>query len=49
MSLIFNNLVTSKFMFRVRFEEMCGYTTKILFQTDGMLLREAMLDPLLKK
>ena len=46
---MFNNFVTPNIIFRVRFEEMCGYTTKILFQTDGMLLREAMLDPLLKK
>ena len=35
---------------QVRFEDMSdAHKTEILFQTDGMLLREAMLDPLLSK
>jgi len=33
----------------VRFEDVTSTNTKIKFLTDGMLLREAMLDPLLKK
>ncbi|XP_040567128.1 ATP-dependent RNA helicase DHX33 [Lepeophtheirus salmonis] len=37
--------------YKVRFEQVAepNSITKILFQTDGMLLREAMLDPNLKK
>lgn len=35
--------------YRVRFEDVTGGSTKILFQTDGMLLREAMVDPLLAR
>uniref|UniRef100_A0A2P2I525 RNA helicase n=1 Tax=Hirondellea gigas TaxID=1518452 RepID=A0A2P2I525_9CRUS len=35
--------------YSVRFEEMISDRTKIKFATDGMLLREAMLDPLLKR
>jgi len=35
--------------YRVRFEDMTDGSTKILFQTDGMLLREAMVDPLLSR
>ena len=35
--------------YRVRFEDVTGGSTKILFQTDGMLLREAMVDPLLSR
>ena len=35
--------------YTVRFEDMSNIKTKIKFLTDGMLLREAMLDPLLKK
>jgi HrpA-like RNA helicase len=35
--------------YRVRFEDSTGPETKIIFQTDGMLLREAMLDPSLSK
>ena len=31
--------------YRVRFQEQCDSTTRLLYQTDGMLLREAMLDP----
>lgn len=30
--------------YRVRFEEKLSYRTKIKFVTDGMLLREAILD-----
>ena len=37
------------FYYRVRFEDMTDGSTKILFQTDGMLLREAMVDPLLSR
>ena len=35
--------------YTVRFEDVSNNKTKIKFLTDGMLLREAMLDPLLKK
>ena len=35
--------------YTVRFEDVSNIKTKIKFLTDGMLLREAMLDPLLKK
>jgi HrpA-like RNA helicase len=34
--------------YRVRFDEKLSYRTKIKFVTDGMLLREAILDPALK-
>ena len=39
----------SKVGYRVRFEDSTSAETKIIYQTDGMLLREAMLDPLLNK
>ncbi|XP_008117668.3 ATP-dependent RNA helicase DHX33 isoform X1 [Anolis carolinensis] len=35
--------------YSVRFEELCSEETKIKFLTDGMLLREALGDPLLHK
>ena len=35
--------------YSVRFDEKSSKNTKLKFLTDGMLLREAMLDPLLKK
>lgn len=35
--------------YRVRFDEKLGYKTKIKFLTDGMLLREAILDQSLSK
>lgn len=35
--------------YTVRFEDVSNVKTKIKFLTDGMLLREAMLDPLLKR
>ncbi|KAA0198472.1 hypothetical protein HAZT_HAZT007935 [Hyalella azteca] len=35
--------------YSVRFEEMVSDKTRIKFATDGMVLREAMLDPLLKR
>lgn len=35
--------------YTVRFEDVSNAKTKIKFLTDGMLLREAMLDPLLKR
>ena len=35
--------------FRVRFEEMVSNKTRVKFVTDGMLLREAILDPDLSK
>lgn len=35
--------------YRVRFEDVSGNSTKILYQTDGMLLREAMVDSLLSR
>jgi len=33
----------------VRFEDCTGKDTKIKYMTDGMLLREAIHDPLLKR
>ena len=33
----------------VRFEDVSSKETKIRFMTDGMLLRETLLDPLLKR
>lgn len=39
----------SKVGYRVRFEDTTGPETKIVYQTDGMLLRESMIDPLLSK
>lgn len=33
----------------IRFEDVTGPATKLKYMTDGMLLREAMLDPLLSK
>ena len=39
----------SKVGYRVRFEDTTGVETKIVYQTDGMLLRESMLDPTLTK
>ena len=35
--------------YRVRFEENCTPKTRIKYMTDGMLLREALLDPNLNK
>lgn len=35
--------------YRVRFDEKLSYKTKIKFVTDGMLLREAILDSHLKQ
>ena len=35
--------------YRVRFEDSTTEETRIIYQTDGMLLREAMLDPMLSK
>ena len=35
--------------YSVRFEEACSFSTKLKFVTDGILLRESMLDPLLEK
>ena len=41
--------VESQVGYRVRFEDNTGPQTKIIYQTDGMLLREAMLDASLSK
>ena len=35
--------------FRVRFQDQSDSTTRLLYQTDGMLLREAMLDSKLSR
>lgn len=35
--------------YSVRFDDCSSPTTKLKFMTDGMLLREAMVDPLLKR
>jgi len=33
----------------VRFDDCCSSKTRLKFMTDGMLLREAILDPMLMK
>jgi len=35
--------------YSIRFEDCTSYKTKLKYMTDGMLLREAMIDPLLEK
>lgn len=35
--------------YSIRFEDMTGPTTMLKYMTDGMLLREAMTDPLLER
>ena len=35
--------------YTVRFEDSTSQQTKLKYMTDGMLLREALLDPLLKR
>lgn len=35
--------------YRVRFDDTTSSESKVIYMTDGMLLREALLDPLLKK
>ena len=40
----FSSLSDYQVGYRVRFEDNTGPGTKIIYQTDGMLLREAMLD-----
>ena len=42
---VFFSLSDYQVGYRVRFEDNTGPGTKIIYQTDGMLLREAMLDP----
>jgi HrpA-like RNA helicase len=41
--------VGRKVGYRVRFDDSTSYDTKIKFMTDGMLLRESMVDPLLTR
>jgi HrpA-like RNA helicase len=41
--------VGDKVGYRVRFEESLSKNTRVKFLTDGMLLREAILDPSLSK
>lgn len=40
--------IYNDFSYTVRFEDMTSPRTKVKYLTDGMLLREAMVDPLLK-
>jgi pre-mRNA-splicing factor ATP-dependent RNA helicase DHX15/PRP43 len=35
--------------YTIRFEDKSSYKTKLKYLTDGMLLRESMIDPLLTK
>ncbi len=35
--------------YSIRFDDMTSPSTKIKFMTDGMLLREALIDPLLSR
>jgi HrpA-like RNA helicase len=35
--------------YAVRFEDLTSEATRIKYMTDGMLLREALLDPLLRR
>lgn len=35
--------------YSIRFEDVSSQSTRVKFLTDGMLLREALLDPLLPK
>ena len=35
--------------YSIRFEDMTGPSTMLKYMTDGMLLREAMTDPLLER
>jgi ATP-dependent RNA helicase DHX8/PRP22 len=35
--------------YAVRFDDMTSAATRIVYMTDGLLLREALLDPLLRK
>lgn len=35
--------------YTVRFEDLSGPETRLKYMTDGMLLREAIIDPLLSK
>ncbi|GBP11895.1 ATP-dependent RNA helicase DHX33 [Eumeta japonica] len=44
-----NTQVGNLIGYTVRFEDVTSVKTKIKYLTDGMLLREAMIDPLLKK
>ena len=39
----------SSFGYTVRFEDLSGPETRLKYMTDGMLLREAIIDPLLSK
>ena len=41
--------VGSQVGYAVRFDECCGGGTPVRYVTDGVLLREAMVDPLLKR
>ena len=44
-----NSKVGETVGYTVRFEDVTGANTRLKYMTDGMLLREALLDPLLKR
>jgi len=41
--------VNLKVGYNVRFDDMTSTSSKVIYMTDGMLLREALLDPLLAR
>ena len=47
--LLLASLPTVQVGYCIRFDDTTSPSTKIKYMTDGMLLREALVDPLLKK